>query len=279
MTPTTNHQSPTTNFYTHDGNKNVSEVVGADCAIIAHYEYAPFGAAAVRCGMSDVVNPWRFSSEYADISCGLVYYNYRHYDVISGRWMVRDPIGERLDVNVNLFCMNNAVNMFDARGLLCTITIWAGHSSNAVTHLCGLIKNKKGPDSSDYIGYVSCSRDERNADADKAFPGRVIPGIPRDPGALHNDLSEDNPKNDELASKGLQRAWDAALDAGNKQLCGHCCSSFTIVVQCDAAMARMTEKLYIWGMNPAVFKDKDGKSYPSFDWCKRKETIQCPASE
>ncbi len=35
-------------YYTHDGNKNVSEVVSLDNNIQAHYEYAPFGA-LLRC--------------------------------------------------------------------------------------------------------------------------------------------------------------------------------------------------------------------------------------
>ena len=72
-------------FYTHDGNKNVSDVVSFQQArgIAAHYEYAPFGAVtAATCNTNitafDVrtLNPYRFSSEYADDALGLVYYNY-----------------------------------------------------------------------------------------------------------------------------------------------------------------------------------------------------------
>ena len=81
-------------YYTHDGNKNVSEVVAIDNDIAAHYEYAPFGALTVSRGASAVPNPWRFSSEYAEDDTATVYYNYRHYEPVMGRWMGRDPLDE-----------------------------------------------------------------------------------------------------------------------------------------------------------------------------------------
>ena len=40
-----------------------------------------------------------FSSEYHDDTLGLVYYNYRHYNPIDGRWINRDPI-EKVGVYV-----------------------------------------------------------------------------------------------------------------------------------------------------------------------------------
>ena len=73
-------------FYTHDGNKNVSEVFyhAPQNGIAAHYDYAPFGAVtrtsrATRVTNRDFLseNPFRFSSEYHDLTLGLVYYNYR----------------------------------------------------------------------------------------------------------------------------------------------------------------------------------------------------------
>ena len=72
-------------YYTHDGNKNVSEVIASDNDVSAHYEYAPFGALILQRGESVATNQWRFSSEYADDELGCVYYNYRHYEPVSGR--------------------------------------------------------------------------------------------------------------------------------------------------------------------------------------------------
>ena len=112
-------------FYTHDGNKNVSDVVSFQQArgVPAHYEYAPFGAVTAATTNTaftafNVVetNPYRFSSEYADDTLGLVYYNYRHYNPMDGRWLRRDPVGH-LSVNgIYNFCANSFVSL-DLLGL------------------------------------------------------------------------------------------------------------------------------------------------------------------
>jgi RHS repeat-associated protein len=81
-------------YYVHDGNKNVSEVVAYDRSLAAHYEYASFGTVTVSFGISAASNPWRFSSEYAEDEIGVVYYNYRHYEFMMGRWQSMDPSEE-----------------------------------------------------------------------------------------------------------------------------------------------------------------------------------------
>ena len=81
-------------YYVFDGNKNVSEAIASNNDVSAHYEYAPFGALIVSRGTSAATNPFRFSSEYAEDDTATVYYNYRHYEPVMGRWLSRDPIGE-----------------------------------------------------------------------------------------------------------------------------------------------------------------------------------------
>ena len=102
-------------FYTHDGNKNVSELVFFQQAngIAAHYEYAPFGAVTATSRSTPVTaydfreyNPFRFSSEYADDKVELVYYNYRHYNPIKCQWCSRDPLLEIASINLYAFCKN-----------------------------------------------------------------------------------------------------------------------------------------------------------------------------
>ena len=102
-------------FYTHDGNKNVSELVFFQQAngIAAHYEYAPFGAITAASRSTPVTaydfreyNPFRFSSEYADDKVELVYYNYRHYNPIKCQWCSRDPLLEIASINLYAFCKN-----------------------------------------------------------------------------------------------------------------------------------------------------------------------------
>ena len=73
-------------YYFHDGNKNVSDLVDAHGSVV-HYDYTPFGVAIVST-LSE--NPVGFSSEFYDISLGLVYYNYRHYNPKDGKWNARD---------------------------------------------------------------------------------------------------------------------------------------------------------------------------------------------
>ena len=115
-TRTTNHESPITNFYTHDGNKNVSEVVAADGSLSAHYEYAPFGAVILQRGESAATNPFRFSSEYAEDDTATVYYNYRHYEPVMGRWLSRDFEVSSIE-DLYVFVGNASQGVFDRIGL------------------------------------------------------------------------------------------------------------------------------------------------------------------
>ena len=59
------------------------------------------------------------STKYQDDETGLLYYGYRYYDPITGRWLSRDPIQERGGLNLYNFVGNNALNMFDPVGLCC----------------------------------------------------------------------------------------------------------------------------------------------------------------
>lgn len=110
-------------FYTHDGNKNVSEVVHFSRAngVAAHYEYAPFGEVTAQVRQGGVaaydfasLNPWRFSSEYADDASATVYYNYRHYEPVMGRWLSRDVKEKFADL---IFVQNNGPNLTDILGM------------------------------------------------------------------------------------------------------------------------------------------------------------------
>ena len=107
-----------TSYYTHDVNKNVSEVIAADGALSAHYEYAPFGAVVAQRGASAAVNPWRFSSEYAEDDTATVYYNYRNYEPMIGRWLSRDFV-ERNEqrFNMYMFVLNQTTRYIDEIGL------------------------------------------------------------------------------------------------------------------------------------------------------------------
>jgi RHS repeat-associated protein len=48
---------------------------------------------------------------------GMLYYGYRYYDPVTGRWPSRDPIGERGGINLYSMVGNDAVNWVDFLGL------------------------------------------------------------------------------------------------------------------------------------------------------------------
>jgi len=95
----------------------VSEVIAANGDVAAHYEYAPFGAVTARSGASVAANPWRFSSEYAEDDTATVYYNYRHYEPVTGRWITRDSIEERGGINLMEMVGNRVAFAVDVLGL------------------------------------------------------------------------------------------------------------------------------------------------------------------
>jgi len=102
-------------YYTHDGNKNVSEVVVTNGLIVAHYEYVPFGSVIAVNGERTEQNSWRFSSEFTDDEIMLIYYNYRNYAPDVGRWLSMDPLKE--DSCRYIFCPNNGLSFIDLLGL------------------------------------------------------------------------------------------------------------------------------------------------------------------
>ena len=105
-------------YYTHDGNKNVSEIlVSSSRKIVSHYEFAPFGETIVLGEELSVANPWRFSSEFADDEIGCVYYNYRHYDQITGRWIIRDIVDLMSDWPEYGVGLGNMISHHDCLGL------------------------------------------------------------------------------------------------------------------------------------------------------------------
>ena len=128
-------------FYTCDGNKNVSEMVHFEqrTGIAAHSDYAPFGAVTRAISASAVTdntfttdNPFRFSSEYHDDTLGLVYYNYRHYNPIDGRWCGRDPLEEHIATNLYWMLHNNSINQTDYLGLSRVQSLFATNKYGAV---------------------------------------------------------------------------------------------------------------------------------------------------
>ncbi len=126
LSVTKNQEPGTPNFYpTYDANGNVSEYLDETGAVAAHYEYSPFGRIIASTGTSDDF-AFRFSTKYHHNETDLLYYGFRYYNPETGRWLSRDPIGERGGLNLYAFVKNNGYFFYDYLGL-CERTIRVGH--------------------------------------------------------------------------------------------------------------------------------------------------------
>jgi RHS repeat-associated protein len=97
--------------------------LGLAGTLVARMDYSPFGQLIARYNFTQPGDttlsrlPFGFSTKYTDRETGLLYYGYRHYDPLTGRWPSRDPIGERGGINVYGFVGNDGVDKWDLLGL------------------------------------------------------------------------------------------------------------------------------------------------------------------
>jgi RHS repeat-associated protein len=117
-----------------DGNGNVAALVAqANGSLSARYEYGPFGETLrATCPMAKQ-NPFRFSTKYTDNETGLLYYGYRYYDPVTGRWPNRDPIGEDGGFNLYKFVYNSPGNRIDPKGLNSLLSVVSGCAMSLLT--------------------------------------------------------------------------------------------------------------------------------------------------
>ena len=102
----------------YDANGNVTDLVDTNGAVVAHYEYDPYGNTIAQSGDQADANPYRFSSKFWDRETGFFYYGYRFYSPQMGRWLSRDSITERGGLNLYGFVNNNPVLYIDKFGLV-----------------------------------------------------------------------------------------------------------------------------------------------------------------
>jgi len=161
-------------FPAYDGNGNIAGLVSAASgAITVRYEYGPF-AEPIRVSWPIAkAMPLRFSNKYLDEETGLYYYGYRYYD--PGRWLNRDPLGERGGYNLYAFIGNNPINAIDPLGLYtvnvknCEVVVLYGHGLGSKPHKFKFM----GSCSAGH--FVGCESRPTN---DKIPPEHRIPGAP-----------------------------------------------------------------------------------------------------
>jgi RHS repeat-associated protein len=101
-------------FYTRDHLGSVREVLDNTSAIVARYEYDPYGN---RTATGSFACDFGYTGHYFHAPSGLSLALFRAYDSDSGRWLSRDPIGEAGGIHLYAYVGNNPINAFDPLGL------------------------------------------------------------------------------------------------------------------------------------------------------------------
>ena len=194
-------------YYTHDGNKNVSEVIAVDDTLAAHYEYAPFGAVTVQRGAFAASNPWCFSSECAEDDAATVYYNYRHYEPVTGRWMSRDRIEERGGVKLYAAFENDPVCQFDSEGDVVIEVILAAFLLELANHyVCDWYAHDGLDNETD--AYKHCMVSCRYSKCTSILNGKLIAAINTFLGGVVHEIVPSN------------NSWEGAIDDIKSNLIG-----------------------------------------------------------
>lgn len=111
------HNAGTHLFPGYDGNGNITVLIDAvTTKEEARYEYGPFGEVIRASGLNSRSNPFLFSTKFYDWETELLTYLERPYSSRLGRWLSRDPIGEKGGLNLYVFVGNNPINFFDPFG-------------------------------------------------------------------------------------------------------------------------------------------------------------------
>ncbi|MDZ4199376.1 MAG: RHS repeat-associated core domain-containing protein [Kiritimatiellia bacterium] len=112
-----NGGSETTYYVLGDPMGNVMALATSGGALVAEYDYDPYGRLIRETGASAATCPFRYSTKYRDPDLELYYYGHRWYDAAALKWLTPDPIGERGGVNLTAFCNGDPINKVDPLGL------------------------------------------------------------------------------------------------------------------------------------------------------------------
>jgi RHS repeat-associated protein len=114
MVETQISQSPIPNFPCYDGNGNITAWVNASGTVTARQRYDAFGNIIEQTGTAP--SNYGFSTKPQDQVTGFLYYGYRYFDPLTGRWPSRDSIEEEGGINLYGFVGNEPIDNRDYLG-------------------------------------------------------------------------------------------------------------------------------------------------------------------
>lgn len=102
-------------FYARDHLESVREMTDSVGALVARYDYDPYGVQTKVSGSGEA--DFGFTGHYVHGPSSLYLTKYRVYSAGLGRWISRDPMGEKAGLNLYSYVKNNVVYLVDPFGL------------------------------------------------------------------------------------------------------------------------------------------------------------------
>jgi RHS repeat-associated protein len=182
--------------YGYDGSGNVTLTVALQDyytdpvdLISSEYTYDPQGNALRTTGGFAASNPFRFSTKFHDgegENGGLVYFGFRYYSPVLGRWISRDPLEETGGYNLYSFLNNRSVGnidvlgLFDFQGMVNDIRGWVSSTSltigNALASTSKAFVDARKQDALDWISKVRTAGIKGQWTSDDREKHDLVPG-------------------------------------------------------------------------------------------------------
>ena len=132
-------------YYTRDHLGSIRELTDAAGALRARYAYDPYGRRTANQITTNAVEAdFAFTGHYFHNPSSLPRALFRAYDPELGRWLSRDPIGERGGMNLHGYVHNRPVQFRDPRGLQVEEDITEEMVEHEIRMIANLIRRVAG---------------------------------------------------------------------------------------------------------------------------------------
>jgi RHS repeat-associated protein len=118
-------------YYSKDHLGSIREMTDNSGNIVARYDYDPYGRITKVSGSEDAA--FGYAGYFTHAPSGLGLTLFRAYDANLGRWISRDPIGEKDSTDLYQFVRNNPIEKIDPLGLYLEESI--SYVANAVSNI------------------------------------------------------------------------------------------------------------------------------------------------